>query len=603
MYNDYKGISIAHIQSFLEQFPSGDLKDKYLHNRFNMDENSFYQIETNWSLAEIRNGVFTMSPAEIIYYAAKENGINPVLLLAKIQQEQSLIERSASQHKLNRATGYGIPNSNPAGDPKYKSFLAQLAGLTWQFNEFRRQGLTFRQAYDKYTIDNTGQDASFSRFMTIYENYAVLMDEVVQGNVNNPSPSIDIRLYSSINIEPYPIVQGSPLTIEVHIANQGSGNFVGNFAAALHTSSGQFIADIERKDNQQLNADRETKYTFYKSNISSDPGNYQIQIKYESSVAGITWDVIPENSYTNPLSVQIVKGETSSSGNYSWHGNGSLISYHGHLLPNDAGEDWPYGITQDVVQLHASENKPVGFFQWQINEDGCQNLRLDADGLSSSVDVTIGTWRNRADDITFSNVQLPLVLGRSNTGFRFEMNNGSWYVVKVAVRNSLNSDVQLNAYCTTASPTNISYRRGSGVMMDGGYKWNGNASVISHLFRSRHSQSSQTSLSIDWPFGAFKDTLMVRRSSEKPMVFFQWQRDDICSRLTFDAELSPSKKRVDIHVKLWNASNESATVYRNVTLPHTISDHSKDGNWRVIQIKFLKPVNYTAKMTAKCPGF
>jgi len=50
----------------------------------------------------------------------------------------------------------------------------------------------------------------------------------------------------------------------------------------------------------------------------------------------------------------------------------------------------------------------------------------------------------------------------------------------------------------------------------------------------------------------------------------------------------------------WNASNESATVYRDVTLPHTISDHSKDGNWRVIQIKFLKPVNYTAKMTAKC---
>jgi hypothetical protein len=95
---------------------------------------------------------------------------------------------------------------------------------------------------------------------------------------------------------------------------------------------------------------------------------------------------------------------------------------------------------------------------------------------------------------------------------------------------------------------------------------------------------------------------MVRRSLEKPMVFFQWQRDDICSRLTFDAELSPSEKRVDIHVKPWNASNESATVYRNVTLPHTISDHSKDGNWRVIQIKFLKPVNYTAKMTAKCPG-
>jgi len=294
---------------------------------------------------------------------------------------------------------------------------------------------------------------------------------------------------------------------------------------------------------------------------------------------------------------------TLPSSDYTWHGNGSIISYHGRLLSNNAGEDWPYGITQDVVQLHASTNKPVGFFQWQVNEDGCRNLKLDTDGLSSNVDITIGSWRNRDDDITFSNVQLPLVLGRSNTGYRFEMNNGSWYVVKVASRNSLSSDVQLNAYCTTASPTNVSYRLGGGdaVLMDGGYKWNGNASVISHLFRDLYSRRYEN-LGNDWPFGAFKDTLKVRRSSEKPVVFFQWQRDDVCSSLTFDAELSSGEKRVDIHVKNWSASNESATVHSSVTLPYTIYDSSNNGNWRVIQIKFQKPISYTANVTAKCSG-
>ncbi len=118
MYNDYNGISIAQIQLLLEQFPNGDLKDKYLYHSFDLDENNFYQIETNWVQHEIRNGVSKMSPAEIIYYSAKENDINPVLLIAKIQQEQSLIERAATQHKLNRATGYGIPNSNPEGNPE-----------------------------------------------------------------------------------------------------------------------------------------------------------------------------------------------------------------------------------------------------------------------------------------------------------------------------------------------------------------------------------------------------------------------------------------------------------------------------------------------------
>jgi len=293
------------------------------------------------------------------------------------------------------------------------------------------------------------------------------------------------------------------------------------------------------------------------------------------------------------------------SGDYVWQGNGSLISYHGRLLPNNAGEDWPYGITQDVVQLHASTQKPVGFFQWQVNENGCNRLKLEADLPTgqNQVDITIGPWNNRDDDITFSQVKLPFVLGASNTDYQFDMENGKWYVVKIALRHVLNNDVKLNAECTTARPTDLSYRRGGGdaLVMDGGYKWNGNASIISHMFRNLW-YKSENNRDVDWPYGAFQDTLKVRRSSEKPMVFFQWQRDAVCSRLTFDAQLGANEKRVDIHVKDWGASNDAATVHSGVTLPHTIYDHSKDGNWRVIQIKFLKPVSYTANVTAKCSG-
>jgi murein DD-endopeptidase MepM/ murein hydrolase activator NlpD len=605
-YNDFRMISVAHIQTFLEQFPNGDLKDPYLYTRFNLDENNFYQIETDWRLDELRDGVAFESPAKIIYLAAKENAINPVLLLAKIQQEQSLIEQPADQHRLNRATGYGIPNSNPAGDPKYKSFLAQLTGLTYQFNEFRDQGLTFRQAYDKYTVDHTGQDASFERFMAIYESFAVLMDNIVQGH----NPTMDIKLSSAISITPYPIVHNAPVTVTVTLINAGSTSFNGDIAAALHSTIGTFLGNIQLKPAEILSAGYSRKYVFYKPLISSAPGQYHIQIKYQSDSAGMPWDVVPEGNYTNPYPVQIVENTITppSSSDYVWMGNGSIISYHGRLLPDYAGKDWPYGITQDVVKLHATAGKAVGFFQWQVTEADCRQLRLDAEGLMPSqnqVDITMGIWNDRDDDITFSHVQLPFVLGRANTHYRFDMEDSHWYVVKVAFLNRLTQAVKLKAHCTYETPTSANYRHGGGeaLIMADGYQWQGNGSVISHMFRSLYGQRNNVGLNRDWPYGAFQDVTRIQRSSAKPMVFFQWQPDAVCSQLTLAAsQLSDFEKTVDIVVKPWNASPDQATVYRNKTLPYTIYGDGDDGSWRLIQVKFLNAVGRTAEVSARCPG-
>ncbi|HID98726.1 MAG TPA: CHAP domain-containing protein [Thiotrichaceae bacterium] len=599
MYNDFRTISIAHIHSFLQQFPNGDLKNPSLHTRFSLDANNFYQIETNWNLSEIRNGVSKMSPAEIIYYAAKENNINPVLLLAKIQQEQSLIERPATQHKLDRATGYDIPNSNPAGNPIYKSFLAQLTGLTYQFDQFRKKEFTFQEAYNKYTVDYTGQEASFSRFMTIYEKYAVLMDDVIQ-----TVPSMRL-----------PKLQSPANDSQEHSTTSVAFTWDNNNTASSITSVEFTLRKVSSNDSETA-----TKGDYVGScgrmvegkGRGKPIGNRE---NYSSALCGGRLE--PNQWYKWAVTLYFNNGAEAKgfsayfktehisipSSDYVWQGNGSLISYHGRLLPHAAGQDWPYGITQDVVKLHPSSNKPVGFFQWQVNETNCQNLRLEAKGLSSPVDVTLGSWKTRDDDITFANVFLPFVLGRSNTDNRFEMNDGKWYLVKVAVHQPLNQEIKLNAECTTATPTDISYRRGGGEarIMKDGYQWQGNASIISHMFRHQWHKSENSS-DIDWPYGVFRDLSKVHPSSEKPMVFFQWQRDTVCSRLTFDAELGHSEKQVDIHVKNWSAPNNDATVHRRVTLPYTISDNSTEGNWRVIQIKFLKPVSSHARVTAKCAG-
>ncbi len=121
---------------------------------------------------------------------------------------------------------------------------------------------------------------------------------VFHGSIERP----DIRLYSQVSFDPNPIEQGSPVSIQVKIANYGSADFQGDFAAALHTSSGSFVGDIEIKTNQTLSSNKYKTYTFSKDTIVSNPGNYQIQIKYNSS----SWNVIPEGAYDNPVPVQIV---------------------------------------------------------------------------------------------------------------------------------------------------------------------------------------------------------------------------------------------------------------------------------------------------------
>lgn len=427
---------------------------------------------------------------------------------------------------------------------------------------------------------------------------------------------IDVKLHSSVTIEPYPIVQGSPVTVTVNIANEGTNDFVGNFAAALHSSTGEFLGDIERKDHLQLGAGSNEAYTFHQSTIVSEPAHYQLQVKYESPSAGIAWAVIPNGEYTNPLDVEIVPDETTVEPphvepdpdiEYVWHGNGSIISYHGRLLPKkNAGIDWPYGITKDVVQLHQSSDKPVGFFQWQINEVGCRQLRIDAPFLSpeeKKVHLTMGQWDTRDSDVTFSNVTLPFVLGEANTPF--SLFNGDWFMVKVAFLSPLNQKTRLGAICTEYYPTVATYTLGGGsaTVMADGYIWHGNASIISHLFRNLSDQSVD---SIDWAYGVFRDVTVIA-PSEKPMVFFQWQMDAICPQLVLDAPdliSGDSQRQVDVYVKEWKVPNNEAKIYSNQILPVTIdSSRPKEGRWNVIQIKFRNAISQMTQVQATCLGF
>ena len=291
---------------------------------------------------------------------------------------------------------------------------------------------------------------------------------------------------------------------------------------------------------------------------------------------------------------------------YPWIGNGSIISYHGeNHNPNYNDTEYPYGITQDITRTHSQLNnlpnlfKQSGFFQWQISSN-CKNLKINHSGINDNVDITIGNWNNRTNDITFKNVRLPFILGKNNLGR--ELFDGSWRVIAVTfnkstVNTSSSNDIYntLSATCTDEPSTPLNSSTSSKMLrnqyiMIGEHQWNGNGSIISRIFKD----SEKYSGSDDWPYGVFQDVTMVHKNQYKPVVFFQWMSSDVCNALEIDADLPNEEKHVTLGIKNW-ASN----TYENkkVTLPYTIQ---KESLWSVIQVAFDKPVSKDARVNAIC---
>ncbi len=74
--------------------------------------------------------------AQIIYSAARANGINPYAILATIQKEESIIESNTNfDYRARWAMGYGVCDGCDSNDPalqRYSGFTNQIMNGTWQ---------------------------------------------------------------------------------------------------------------------------------------------------------------------------------------------------------------------------------------------------------------------------------------------------------------------------------------------------------------------------------------------------------------------------------------------------------------------------------------
>ncbi|MFQ5822676.1 MAG: C39 family peptidase [bacterium] len=136
-FQNVNSMTLADIQTFLES-RNGGLKDQNLWQQyhFSYPEYSYFY---NYVLANGKLGR-ECSPSEIIYYSATDdqdpnypfpNHVNPKVLIAMLQKEQSLIDdpSKTTQSILDKAAGYSL------GDPKYKGFFNQVISMAFELTK------------------------------------------------------------------------------------------------------------------------------------------------------------------------------------------------------------------------------------------------------------------------------------------------------------------------------------------------------------------------------------------------------------------------------------------------------------------------------------
>ncbi len=265
----------------------------------------------------------------------------------------------------------------------------------------------------------------------------------------------------------------------------------------------------------------------------------------------------------------------------SWNGNGSIISM---TSDTDSG----FGLDKDVSRVHPDSNRPVVFFQWEI--DGRDGRRLEIAGGTKAT-VTYGGWGDRANDRVFKDVTLPFVIDPAKDGKN--VTDGQYYVISVQYDESPNATTDVTATATKVAgvAATSTEARPFDVSVDG-HTWNGNASVISH------SSGSKTGYGLNFDIANIHPT-----SENNPVVFFQWEVSAADGK---SLEIS-AKDMSEATITYGTWANRKNDITRTVTLPHTIDPvadgiTADDGTWYVVKVAFPSKPAVKTPVLAKTPN-
>jgi len=229
----------------------------------------------------------------------------------------------------------------------------------------------------------------------------------IQPGSAQPPQASDLQIYSAITVNPNPINFGQSFSVSTSIANPGSTDVAGTFAAALFNSQGIFV-DFIQTITGTISASTYNTATFTTSGMTAPPGNYTLGIYYMPS--GGSWSLIAQGSYTNPVNVTIA-------GIY----NDIQLYSDIAVTPNPIIQNQAASVSASIANAGSSVFYGyVGAFVYNL--DGSYNQTIE---VQSNLTFQSGYYYN----LTFNTSNLYMVPGTYLLVLGESPDGNNWYIV------------------------------------------------------------------------------------------------------------------------------------------------------------------------------
>lgn len=256
------------------------------------------------------------SAARIIYDAARSNRVNPYVILATIQKEESIVESNVNfDYRAKWAMGYGVCDGCDSDDPalqRYAGFAKQVSDGTWQLKHNYsywasvgdwKVGKTMIIDDTPIHFDNRATSALY-RYTPHLHGNEVFANVYSRYKTYRPPATYDAKLLSQVPRANYTVRPGQRFLMQVVLRNTGTALWTREGANAMHIGnnspqdrSSVLTGDTNQRWNMiQASARRNGVGTFrIWINAPTTEGTYVE--KFRPVMEGVQW-FGPEITYT-----------------------------------------------------------------------------------------------------------------------------------------------------------------------------------------------------------------------------------------------------------------------------------------------------------------
>jgi len=267
--------------------------------------------------------------AQIIYNAARANGINPFVILATIQKEESLIESNTNfDYRVRWAMGYGVCDGCDSNDPSlqhYAGFTNQVTGGTWQLKRNYSYWATASSSYrigSTVVIDDTNVHIDNRATSALYRYTPHLHGNESFVNIYNryknyrPPATYDAKLISQVPRANFSVRPGQRIMMLAVYRNTGTATWYKTGGNAMHLGNwgpqdrGSIFTDGAnlRWEMLQAVAGRNGVGSFRIYFTAPQQTGVYVE-KFRPVMEGITW-LGPEITYTINVGGAAIKSGT-----------------------------------------------------------------------------------------------------------------------------------------------------------------------------------------------------------------------------------------------------------------------------------------------------